>query len=321
MNLGSRLPGDYLVEYLRLDTYELVQRPRVPSYVPSVPVTVDFTAAADPPIQGVLTTDKLLYSAYEPIVVDWTGMTAVATDFVAIVPESAPDDNMVAFEYNGGVAAGSVTFNLVTAGGDYEARFFTANSYAELNATSFDIDWQDEDAPRVYCHETSVTASGPMPFTYDNVPPQQLMYMGVTNAGSPYSTPPLGWSWLPVDAFGDAVDTASGAIPTGTLTNGTYEIRLYDQHDAVIAYDYFEVEDPAPTHAQLVPVKPYFHQDWDSQVDVDFVNLDGHARDRVGLLPMGPTLRIRRATSRSSIRIRRRTGRWCLRCRPSRGGT
>jgi len=279
-SIGPRLPGEYLVEYLTANTYGLVSRANDPGFVPSIPVSVDFIAAADTP-QGTLNTDKTTYAAYEPIVVDWTGMTTDPLDFVAIVPNAAPDDNMVAFEYTGGAAVGNIQLNLLLAGGDYDARFFTANTYNMLAEADFDVDWQDEDAPRVFVQATPVLPNVPIGFDIENFDGGPTAWVGAFYAGDPSWAAPIGWSYKP------PVTDISGAIPGGLLAIGQYELRIYDSSDVMIDTDFFEIEPPSPSHSRIILDKPYSHQDFDTDVGLSWSSFDGHARDVLGLLPLG----------------------------------
>ena len=166
-----------------------------------------------------ITTDKSVYLAAETMSVSYDGAVGSGTDWVALIPEGAPDASYVRWAYTNQSSSGTLTFSLAgLPAGSYVVKLF-ANDNLTLQATSALASVADNvaeitvDKAAYLAHETAHV-------TFTNTTPTARDWVAIAPAGSP------GAGYLRWQYTGG---TSGGALdfPIAGLPSGSYVARLY----------------------------------------------------------------------------------------------
>lgn len=183
------------------------------------PDVLEATSAPFTVTGRTITTDKASYLGTESATVSFSGAIGSGKDWVAIIPEGAPDSGYVRWQYTNQQASGDLIFNLSgLAAGGYVAKLF-ANDNLTLQASSpsFTI------AGNVYevtADKASYTAAETAHVTFTSAPPTALDWIALAPVGSPGASY-VRWGYTGATSTGTLDFSLSG------LPSGSYEARLY----------------------------------------------------------------------------------------------
>src|SRR5581483_2468366 len=90
---------------------------------------------AEPSSAASLSTDAAQYASGAPVVVTFSGMLGASNDWIAIATAGSADDAYLAYQYTGGGAAGTLTFDGLP-DGSYVARAFFNNGFTKQGETA-----------------------------------------------------------------------------------------------------------------------------------------------------------------------------------------
>jgi hypothetical protein len=236
---GGLVPGDYVARAFVDDSYTVLAE--APFAVTGVSVARDHAA----------------YVANTPITITWSGLPGTATDWVGLAPEGAPATTVSAWAYTGGLAAGTRTFSLGTAG-RYVARAFPSDSYTIAG-------------------ESSAFTNG-LAIATDHASYDLDDWIALAPQGSPPTTVT---TWVYTNG------ASAGSHTFAALAAGTYVARALvdDSYDVLVESAPFVVGgDPLPTSTVAIALAPI---GWGQRVTVTWSGFPTNAQDWVALAPAG----------------------------------
>lgn len=148
------------------------------------------------------------------ITVNYDGMTLDATDWITIVPASAPAATFNEWHYTTGAATGSMDFQPLPPG-NYEARAYLANGVELAASASFSI---AAPAVTVSTDKATYTTVENVTVQFSNAPGNLYDWVGVAPVGSPVGGY-VYWDYLQGET--------SGTRTFPSLPAGDYEARVY----------------------------------------------------------------------------------------------
>ncbi|HEV8307572.1 MAG TPA: S8 family serine peptidase [Methylomirabilota bacterium] len=208
-----------------------------------------FTIDAVLPGHETLTVSPTTAAAGGTVTATWSGIAGpTPTDWIALYVPGAPDGSYVSYRYTTGTTRGSVPFTLpaTLAAGTYELRLFPNNTLTRL-ATSNPFTVPQPVTLTV--SPTTVAAGGTLTATWSGIPaPSATDWLGLYQPGAA-DTATL--------ASQNTTGAASGSLPfplPGTLTPGTYELRLFAGGGARLAVsNAFTVQTAGPVTLSVSP--------------------------------------------------------------------
>jgi hypothetical protein len=240
-------------------------------------LAVSNTISIQPPS---VTANPASVAAGGALTVSWQNIGAPSTtDWLALVPASAPDSGWVSWIYGSGNASDSLLFPLSStlAAGSYQVRLFSNNTMNRL-AVSNNVT-VTATGPSLIASPVSTSAGSTMTVIWQNIAaPTTADWIGVYPTGAPDT----GFKTF-IYTNGRASDRTLLTLPS-SLTAGTYELRVFSNNSMTrLASSNTFTVGPPPT----VWVSPTLVADGDS-LTVNWTGIvSPTAKDWVVLVPLG----------------------------------
>jgi hypothetical protein len=170
---------------------------------------------------ATIETTKTIYNIGEPIVVTLTGMLGDSDDWVGIYPKGASNewDNVLAWDWTGGIADGNVSLSSVMAGA-YEARVFFKNSFTVEAVVSFEVQTQQEIHTAIATSKTEYEIDEQIEVTVENMLGNHEDWIGIYPKGSSNE-------WENVVAWDWTGGIKNGTVSLPNIPAGAYEARAF----------------------------------------------------------------------------------------------
>lgn len=219
-----------------------------------------------------LTPTQMTYALGQPVVINYTGFSGAASDWIAIYAPGAPDGNYIDWQFTGGGTSGNKTFNNLPSG-IWEARYHPNwNATHSLLSAGTSPPFQVSSQPTITTDFASYGIGQTVTASWTGLPGNMLDYVAVSAAGSPASST--------VQRFYTNGAT-SGSQQFVGLPAGSYEARAYLNDTTTILATYaFTV-----TGASVATDKANY--DAADTVTVTYAGLPGNATDWIAIAAAG----------------------------------
>lgn len=227
--------------------------------------------------QEVLTPNLTAYTVGQDIVVDYTGMSGAATDWISIAFTTDPSNTYELWQFTGGGTSGTMTFAApALTGGTYEARGYydwsgTSNFIIQQTSPSFTI--TGGATPMVSTDKATYASGENVVLSWTNLPGNMFDWVAISPAGSAASS------------YIDFVYTngaTSGSHVFAGLPAGNYEARAYlDNKYAILAMSTFSI-----AGSTTITTDALIYNAGDT-VNVAWYNTPGNAMDYVAIATAG----------------------------------
>ena len=225
-------------------------------------------------------TSKDTYAPQEEVTVNLTGMLGHNHDWVGIYPAESTNawENVVKWDWTGGITEGSVTLDSVPIG-NYEVRAFFQNSFILEGAYPFSV---EGDALEV---NVSTTKSNYLPneevvVNFTHMLGDVEDWIGIYPKGSSNA-----WGNVVAWKFTNGVIDGNMSFPN--LAEGNYSVRAFFKNSFTLeANSSFSIQDePVPNGVTLSLNKNVYAQN--ELVYVTYDHMQGNTLDWLGIYPAG----------------------------------
>jgi len=223
-------------------------------------------------------TDKDDYLNTQSIIVSFSEMEALNSDWIGIYPTGSSNDwgNQVQWNWTDDVAEGTLTFTPLVAG-TYDVRVFYNNSFTV--ETSKEITVSDNAVvATVEATKTNYSIAEQIVTVYDHMSGANNDWIGIYPVGSTNDwANMLQWEWIRGDI--------AGTQDFEPMPAGDYEVRVFFNNsfneEAVYA---FSVDAP-PAGVSLALNKEVYAQN--ELIYISYENMQGNNSDWIGIYPVG----------------------------------
>lgn len=216
----------------------------------------------------VVATSQSAYTSTDHIIVNFSGLTADATDWIALTPAGSPNNTYTFWQYTSGSASGSIDFAPIPSG-NWEARAFYHDGFTLAGSTTFTVGGN----PAVSTDMASYSSGSVITLSYSALPGNPKDWIAISAAGS---DPSSYIEWVYTDGA-----TSGSHMFTG-LPAGSYEARAYSNDTfTVIATSQFAVTNGAAVSTDSSTYTTT------STVTVTYSGLPGNAKDWIAISVAG----------------------------------
>jgi len=228
-----------------------------------------------------VTTNKDTYKQNESITVNFKNMLANAKDWVAVYPAGSNNDweNVVAWDWAGGVKNGQLTFNNSIPLGNYEVRVFFKNSFNVEARSRFTIGNSNSNKTTVTTNKSSYNAGESVQVNFKNM---------LANAKDWVAVYPIGSSndWSNVVDWNWAGGVKNGQLTFTNIAKGKYEVRVFFKNTYKLEAKYnFTVGASNSNKTTITSSKATYRQG--QTINISFKNMSANSKDWVGIYPVG----------------------------------
>jgi len=217
-----------------------------------------------------LTRDQATYLSAESATFTFNGATASGTDWIAIIPNGAPNTSFVRWQYTNQQGSGSLSIALANlASGVYVAKLFANNNTSDLQATSASFSINANETYSVAADKARYLATETINLSFRSAPPTAFDWIAVAPVGAPssayvywaYTNAALGELRVPVTGIG----SGSGSYEARLYANNTFELKATS---SIFTVEPFHLSADKTNYARFEKAKISFNvspatpQDW-----------------------------------------------------------